>query len=205
MYKRLLYCNKSNYNKNKFIKDYKQSQIYKKNSCRYPSIDFYKTLRISNYTSSLNYPLKRQIKIINNNFGETKLKNKNKTPYQTLFYSSKINEMNNKKNKLFLEALNFNIKTQKKIKESFESYSMLKKYFFQKDEINKVNLIKEKNSNINNLLEYNRNIKNNIHYNRNLYKYSSSNKNLYNDKSYKTNYKENSLSKSKKLKAENYF
>jgi hypothetical protein len=204
MYKRLLYCNKSNYNKNKFIKDYKQSQIYKKNSCRYPSIDFYKTLRISNYSSSLNFPLKKQIKIINNNIGKTKLKSKNKTPYQTLFYSSKINEMNNKKNKLFLEVLDLNIKTQKKIKESFESYSMLKKHFFKKDEINKDNLIKEKNCNINNLLDYNRNVKNIINYNKNLYKYTNSNKCLYNDKSCKTNYKEKSLSKSKKLKTVSY-
>ena len=63
MYKRLLDCNKSIYNKNKFIKEYRKSQSYKKNSCKYPCIDFYKTIRIANFFSSLILTKKKNLLI----------------------------------------------------------------------------------------------------------------------------------------------
>ena len=37
----------SKYNLNSHLKDYKKAQYYKKNHCRYPSIDFYRTNKIS--------------------------------------------------------------------------------------------------------------------------------------------------------------
>lgn len=133
MYKRLLDCKKSNYSKNKFLKEYKQSQIYKSNSCRYPSIDFFRALRISNYHSSLNFSPKRKIKIINNNnFMKKKTKSKNITPYQRLFYSNEINEIKNTKNKFLLEIFNLNMIVQKNIKERFETHFILiQNYFYR--------------------------------------------------------------------------
>ena len=135
MYKRLLACTKSSYNKEKYLRDYKQSQSYKKNSCKYPSIDFYKTLRISNYFSSLFGLSNNKIKNINYNvLMKPKKENKKKTSYQSLFYSNEINESNNKKNKLFLEQLNLNIIRQNKINERFKTHYKLKDFYKKKDE-----------------------------------------------------------------------
>ena len=194
MYKRLLACKKSCYNKEKYLKDYKLSQSYKKNSCKYPSIDFYKTLRMSNYFSSLFRLSNNEKKNINYNFFmKPKKKNKNKTSYQTLFYSSEINDFNNKKNKLFLDQLNLNIIRQNKINEHFKTHYILKDFYKKKDEtknneINPVTSLNEENINNNKKLKINRI----------LFKKRNFNKSIIS----KTNYKEN-LSNNKNIFKEN--
>ena len=194
MYKRLLACKKSCYNKEKYLKDYKLSQSYKKNSCKYPSIDFYKTLRMSNYFSSLFRLSNNEKKNINYNFFMIpKKKIKNKTSYQTLFYSSEINDFNNKKNKLFLDQLNLNIIRQNKINEHFKTHYILKDFYKKKDEtknneINRVTSLNEENINNNKKLKINRI----------LFKKRNFNKSIIS----KTNYKEN-LSNNKNIFKEN--
>ena len=119
MYKRLLNCGKSIYNQKQYLKQYKQSQNYKKNKCKYPSIDFYKIQRISNYIATLNNP-KNDLPIFNNNnlFAKQKIKNKMETPYEKLFFKKNI------KNNLFLEEVNFNNNnfSKRKISEYFKTH-----------------------------------------------------------------------------------
>jgi hypothetical protein len=192
MYKRLLACKKSCYNKEKYLKDYKKSQSYKKHSCKYPSIDFYKTLRISNYFSSL---FRHSNNEINNNnyklFMKPKKKKIKKTSYQSLFYSNEINEFNNKKNKLFLEELNLNIMRQNKINEHFKTHYILKDFYTKKDE-------SKKNKEINPASSLNEakinNSNNKLKINNILFK----KRNFYNNLISKTNYKEK-LSNNKKI------
>ena len=181
MYKRLLDCNKSIYDKKKFIKDYRQSQSYKKNSCKYPCIDFYKTIRISKFFSSLkNMPNKQKLFINNNFIMKPKRKNQNKTPYQKLFFSNEINN-DNKKNKLFLDKININIASQKKVNEHFKTHYILKDFFEKKEndkndeKINNINTIKTNN------------FKQNKNYNVNVIRNSD------NNIISKTNYKERTL------------
>ena len=129
MYKRLLDCKKSIYDKKKYIKEYRQSQSYKKLSCKYPCIDFYKSLKISNFVSSLrNAPNKAKLFI---NMKPIRNKQK-KTPYQNLFFSNDINN-DNKKDKLFLDKINLNIENQKKINEHIKMHYILKDYFEKKE------------------------------------------------------------------------
>ena len=148
MLKRLIHCKKSVYNKQKLFKDYKQSQSYKKNSCKYPSIDFYKTIRISKYSSSLNNPWKSGNLFLNKNFSKQKI---NKTPYQKLFYKNEINESDNKVNRLILDNIEINAIAQKTVKEHFITHYSIKDFFEKKiideNESNKQELIngEEKN------------------------------------------------------------
>ena len=130
MLKRLLYCKKSLYNKEKLLKDYRQSQSYKKNSCKFPSIDFYKTIRISKYSSSLNNFSNNGILFLNHNFWKQKLKNK--TPYQKLFYSNEMSGENNIKNKLVLDSLCENIPVQKTVREHVKTHYAIKDFYEKK-------------------------------------------------------------------------
>mgnify|MGYP006873187398 CR=1 FL=1 len=128
MYKRLLKCKKSNYSEKKLSKQYKQSQYYKKNVCQYPSIDFYKTQRISNYFSTLN-SLSNKLSLFNNKY---KIKGKKKTPYQKLFFLNEINDINDTNDynykKINLGKINFNTLSQRKITEYFRNHYLLKHY-----------------------------------------------------------------------------
>ena len=124
MYKRLL-DKKSIYDKHKYIKEYRQSQSYKKLSCKYPCIDFYKTMKISNF---LENPTKKENLFINMKHK----KYKKKTPYQKLFFSNEIN-IDNKKDKLFMDKVNVNIENQKKINEHIKMHYILKDYFEKKE------------------------------------------------------------------------
>ena len=129
MYKRLLKCKKSNYSEKKFIKEYKQSQYYKKNVCQYPSIDFYKTQRISNYFSTLNIP-SNKLSLLNNNY-KYKIKRKKKTPYQKLFFLNEISDKNYKK--INIDKVNINTLSQRKITEYFKNHYLLKNYNEKKE------------------------------------------------------------------------
>jgi len=132
MYKRLLKCKKSNYSEKKLSRQYKQSQYYKKNACQYPSIDFYKTQRISNYFSTLNIP-SNKITLFNNNH-KYKIKGKKKTPYQKLFFLNEIKDINvNNYQKITLDKLNINTLSQRKITEYFKNHNLLNNYNEKKE------------------------------------------------------------------------
>ena len=132
MYKRLLKCKKSNYSEKKLSRQYKQSQYYKKNACQYPSIDFYKTQRISNYFSTLNIP-SNKITLFNNNH-KYKIKRKKKTPYQKLFFLNEIKDINvNNYQKITLDKLNINTLSQRKITEYFKNHNLLNNYNEKKE------------------------------------------------------------------------
>ena len=179
MYKRLLDCKKSNYNKEKFLKEYKQSQSYKRFACKYPSIDFYKTLKQSNYFSSLKYPSKEGLQIINSNYLiKPKKHNKKKNEYQSLFFLKEINKLENKQNKLLLDQLNINSIRQKNIDENFNTHYALRNFY------------KEKNANKDFIIESINN-KEIVKYNRTINNHEIYNKKLEHNLMSKTNYKEN--------------
>ena len=132
MYKRLLKCKKSNYSEKKLSKEYKQSQYYKKNACQYPSIDFYKTQKMSNYFSTLNIPSNKLSKLNNNH--KIKIKGKKKTPYQKLFFLNEINDINiDNYKKIKLDKININTLSQRKISEYFKNHYLLKNYNEKKE------------------------------------------------------------------------
>jgi len=136
MYKRLLNCGKSIYNHKKLLKQYKESQNYKKNSCKYPSIDFHKMQRISNYFSTLNNP-KNELSIFNNNnlLSKEKLKRKIDTPYEKLFFKKEKHIFNIQKNNLFLDEVNINNNyTKRKINEYFKTHSLIRNNSNNKNE-----------------------------------------------------------------------
>ena len=149
MYKRLLECKKSIYNKKKMLKEYRQSQYYKKNKCKFPSIDFYKMQRISNYFSTLVTPTNKD-SIFNDNNYLMKTKIKKKTPYQTLFFSKEINEENDINNIINLEKNNYNTFSQRKKNDYFKTHYLLKDFYENKyinlndKSKNKTNYNKEK-------------------------------------------------------------
>jgi hypothetical protein len=128
MYKRLLNCRKSNYSQKKFVKEYKQSQYYKKNKCKYPSIDFYKEQRISNYFATIINP-KNESSIFNNNnlFAKKHLKLKMETPYEKLFFKKKNHNFNNQKSYLVLDEVNINNNySKRKTSEYFKTLSLIR-------------------------------------------------------------------------------
>ena len=154
MYKRLFDCSKkSEYDKKLLIKDYKNSEKYKKNICEYPNIDFFKNKRISKYYSSLN---NKKIKLnsifdnINNNYIKPQKKDITRNTYETIFFSKEIkNEYfgQNKRRKLFLNTLK-NYDSQNKIKKYLKTFnSLVSKYDERKSENSKEQDIKSKDEN----------------------------------------------------------
>ena len=128
MYKRLLNCGKSIYSHKQFLKQYKQSQYYKKNSCKYPSIDFHKMQRISNYFATLNNP-KNESSIFNkkNLLSKEKIKSKMETPYEKLFFKKKNHNFNNQKSYLILDEVNINNNySKRKTSEYFKTLSLIR-------------------------------------------------------------------------------
>ena len=153
MYKRLLECsNKSKYDKKNFINGYKKSQNYKKIICEYPTIDFFKNKRISNFYTSIN-DKKTNLNSIFNNFDKY-LKHKPiniyTNTYETLFFSKDIRKkymMKNKKNKLLLNNLNDYI-TNKTNKKYFKTFNTIfRDYNDKKREINKEQNINNEQTN----------------------------------------------------------
>lgn len=146
MYKRLFECiNKSKYDKNSLIKEYKNSQKYKKNKCIYPTIDFFKNKRISNYYCILNNKNGKLNSVFDNLNKYIKPKQKqediNINTYDNLFFSNDIkNEY--KRNKLYLNNINTGY-THKKIKQYYKTFnSLIGKNDVKEFEINKEQEIK---------------------------------------------------------------
>ena len=144
---------KSEYDKKLLIKDYKNSEKYKKNICEYPNIDFFKNKRISKYYSSLN---NKKIKLnsifdnINKNYIKPQKKDITRNTYETIFFSKEIkNEYfgQNKRRKLFLNTLK-NYDSQNKIKKYLKTFnSLVSKYDERKSENSKEQDIKSKDEN----------------------------------------------------------
>jgi hypothetical protein len=118
--------------KRNYQKNINNLNIIKKNACQYPSIDFYKTQKISNYFSTLNIP-SNKISLFNNNH-KIKKKGKKKTPYQKLFFLNEIIDTNiNNYKKITLDKININTLSQRKISEYFKNHYLLKNYNEKKE------------------------------------------------------------------------
>ncbi len=118
---RRLNAKNSYYTLNSHLRDYKKAQYYKKNYCKYPSIDFYRTSKCSSSCSIFNYCTFNNYNNINNEF---------------------INEFNNKKN-IKIKTKNrssenidklhtYNIERQKKIDAMVNTHYQLKDYYEEK-------------------------------------------------------------------------
>ena len=130
MYQRLLeYSKKSSYDKTDLIKEYKKSQGYKKISCEYPSIDFFKNKRINNYYHSCSNKNSKLKTFFNNldKYIRPQQNDINRNTYEKLFFSNDIrNEyiFQNKKHKLTLN--NFNLdNTSRTFRKYFKTFSSI--------------------------------------------------------------------------------
>ena len=101
----------SSYTLNSHLKDYEKAQYYKKNHCKYPSIDFYRTSKsTSSFNSILNYCTFYNYDNINNEL---------------------YNEYNKKKGKNICRNKN-NIERQKNVNNFVNNHYKLKKYYEDK-------------------------------------------------------------------------
>lgn len=144
MYNRLLeHSNKSIYDTKTLIKKYKMSQRYKKNSCVYPIIDFFKNKRISDYNNCFSSKHTKLKLLFNNidNVIKPKQNDINMNTYDKLFFSKEIKNAFNKKNKLNLNNLNSDNKTNK-FKKYFKTYSSINSNDEQKCDLDKEQEIK---------------------------------------------------------------
>jgi len=98
----------SSYTLNKHLKDYEKAQYYKKNHCKYPSIDFYRTSKsTSSFNSVFNYCTFNNYDNINNKF---------------------YNEYNRNKSCLNIYQNENNKERQKKMNNFVKNHYKLKKY-----------------------------------------------------------------------------
>ena len=117
----------SSYTLNSHLRDYEKNQYYKKNYCKYPSIDFYRTSKSSNSCSIFNYCTFNNYNHINNEFAYEQ----NKKKYRTIHKNKSVSEIFN----------NINKQRQKKINNIVNNHYDLKHYY----EDNKKDDEKEKN------------------------------------------------------------
>ena len=95
---------KGNYNLKNYLRDYERAQYYKKNHCKFPSIDFYRTSKTNkeNLCSIFNYCTFYNYKTINEKFMNEYLK---KTNSQMMHKTKSANELFNinkyKKSKIY--------------------------------------------------------------------------------------------------------
>ena len=97
IYKRLNAKN-SSYTLFSHLRDYEKAQYYKKNHCKYPSIDFYRTSKSSSFGSIFNYCTFNNYNNINNEFSIefNKSKNKSKSISKSKVKKNIFQKMNNK-------------------------------------------------------------------------------------------------------------
>ena len=128
----------SSYTLNYHLKDYEKAQYYKKNHCKYPSIDFYRTSKsTSSFNSIFNYCTFNNYDNINNEFYNEYNKKK-----------SSINIYQNKNNKERQSKINNFVKNHYKLKKYYEDKKKMKENKEQniKNEINNY-LIEKTNEN----------------------------------------------------------
>jgi hypothetical protein len=110
----------SSYTLNSHLRDYERAQYYKKNYCKYPSIDFYRTSKSNSFCSIFNYCTFNNYHHINNEFANEYNKKKN---YRTL-----------QKNKSYSEFYNNVTKQrQKKLNDIVKNHYELKYYYDDKN------------------------------------------------------------------------
>ena len=166
MYQRLLENRqKSSYDTKTLFKGYRTNQGYKKISCVYPTIDFFKNKRIENYCFTCNSKKEKLRSFLNtlDKYLKPQQKDLNRNTYEKLFFSNEIkNEFifRKKKNKLALNTINMDNSHKKKFRKYFKTYSGInEKNNEQKFEIDKEQEIK--NGDIINSLNMENNDKNN--------------------------------------------
>ena len=123
MYKRIVEA-PATYDKIKWLQDYKQSQIYKRNACKFPSINFLKTHKKKKNLSANLYK-KNKINDRDNLVKTTTRKQKiNCNSVKNENNNTKIKFYKNKKKKIFEEfdikdLINMNVHKSIKLKKSF--------------------------------------------------------------------------------------
>lgn len=147
----------SYYTLNSHLRDYEKAQYYKKNYCKYPSIDFYRTSKSSSFCSIFNYCTFNNYNNINNAFLND--------------YNNRIKFRNNKKNKScenFTKMYTFNKERQKKVDDIVNNHYTLKYYYEEQkkdDEIEQKDKNEEdyqENQKENQKNNFNKEINNNI-------------------------------------------
>lgn len=111
----------SSYNLIGHLRDYEKAQYYKKNYCKYPSIDFYRTRKSSSsFCSIFNYCTFNNYNNINNEFSNEFNKKK---PNRTML-----------KNKSYSELNRTNKERQKKLNDIVKNHYELKYYYEDKNQ-----------------------------------------------------------------------
>lgn len=119
----------SSYTLNSHLRDYEKAQYYKKNYCKYPSIDFYRTSKSNSFCSIFNYCTFNNYNHINNEFNNEY--NKKRTTYRTL-----------QKNKSYTNMYNtINNQRQKKLNDIVQNHYDLKNYYEEQNK-NKKKIMK---------------------------------------------------------------
>ena len=129
---------KGTYPLNNHLKDYQKAQYYKKNYCKFPSIDFYRTSKNKNENlcSIFNYCTFYNYKTINDKFVSDYMKKTNKIMHKTKSASEMINADK------YLEKRTFNFspfkkknKDQKIMYQNKTNYVNIRNHLFQNKEI----------------------------------------------------------------------
>ena len=143
-----LNAKKGSYNFKNQLRDYEKAQYYKKNHCKFPSIDFYRTSKSNNKNLCpiFNYCTFNNYKKINNKFFEEVSKKTNNQLHKTRSTREIFNDKNNRKKlvklsnfkiKYNIDKININIKSPNKSHKKDENYE--KDNDTKYEEINKEN------------------------------------------------------------------
>lgn len=109
----------SSYTLNSHLRDYERAQYYKKNYCKYPSIDFYRTSKSNSFCSIFNYCTFNNYHNINNEFNnEYNRKRSNRTLHKTKSISQMFNI--NRLNRQRQEKINNIVKNHYELKHYYE-------------------------------------------------------------------------------------
>ena len=124
----------SSYNLVGHLRDYEKAQYYKKNYCKYPSIDFYRTRKSSSsFCSIFNYCTFNNYNNINNEFSNE--------------YNKKKFSKTVLKNKSYTELNRTNKERQKKLNDIVKNHYELKYYYEDKNQNKYENIDKQENLN----------------------------------------------------------
>ena len=105
----------SSYTINSHLRDYEKAQYYKKNYCKYPSIDFYRTSKSSSFCPIFNY-------CTFNNYNNINIEFENE-------YIKKNNFKTFHKNKSFSQINNINRGRQRNLNDMVRNHYQLKNYY----------------------------------------------------------------------------
>ena len=132
----------SSYTLNSHLRDYEKAQYYKKNYCKYPSIDFYRTSKSNSFCSIFNYCTFNNYNHINNEFNNEY--NKKRTTYRTLQKNKSHTNMYNTINNQRQKKLNDIVQNHYDLKNYYEGQNKNKNKDYEIEQQNNINKEKEK-------------------------------------------------------------